>query len=84
MVQFHPEARRELRAAAEFYRDESPGLGRAFVAEVRATAAQIAEFPHSGAAEVTDIRRILLKRFPFALMYRSSKGSIEILAASTP
>ena len=81
MVHFHPEARRELRAAAEFYRAESPGLGRAFVAEVRAVAARIAEFPHSVVAEVTDIRRILLKRFPFALMYRSSGGSIEILAA---
>lgn len=81
VIQFHPEARRELRAAAEFYRDESPGLGRAFVAEVRVAAARIAEFPQSGAVEVTDIRRILLKRFPFALMYRSSEGSIEILAA---
>ncbi|MCH8812843.1 MAG: type II toxin-antitoxin system RelE/ParE family toxin [Gemmatimonadetes bacterium] len=55
-VQFHPEARRELRAAAEFYRDERPGLGRAFVAEVRAAAARTAEFPQSGSAEVTDIR----------------------------
>lgn len=42
VIQFHPEARREPRSAAEFYRDESPGLGRAFVAEVRAASARIA------------------------------------------
>ncbi len=80
-VRLHPEARRELRAAAEFYREETPGLGRAFVAEVCAATARIAEFPESGSPETTGIRRILLKRFPFALIYRSTAGTIEILAA---
>ena len=80
-IRFHPSARLELRAAAEFYRDELPGLGRAFVSEVRAAIALISEFPQSGAPDPQGVRSVFLRRFPFTLVYRLGPEAIEIVAA---
>ena len=79
---FHPLAREELKTAARFYRDESPGLGKAFVAEVRATVAQIRTFPESGSPDADDVRRVYLDRFPFTLVYRVNAGVLEVVAAA--
>lgn len=78
---FHPSAREELAVAARFYRNESPGLGRAFVAEVRASVGRIIEFPHSGSPGPDDVRRVYLDRFPFTRVYRTDAGVVEIMAA---
>lgn len=80
--EFHPSARLELAAAARFYRDESPGLGRAFVAEVRASVERIVEFPNSGSPGPGDVRRVFLDRFPFTLIYRTHGGVLQIVAAA--
>ena len=69
-VSFHPGARQEVLDATRSYRDQSPGLGKAFVAEVRDALSRIGEFLESGSPDDTGVRRLLLRRFPFALMYR--------------
>ncbi len=50
-IHFHPEARRELRAAVEFYRNEAVGLGRDLVQEVRAAVGRLSEWPESGSPD---------------------------------
>jgi len=79
-VRFHPEARQELRFAAQFYEREAQNLGRELVAEVRAVVARIAEWPESGSPDEYDVRRVVTARFPFLIVYQVFPEVIEIIA----
>ena len=77
---FHPEARQELRAAVQFYEGEAAGLGRELFHEVRVVLSRIAEWPASGAPDGNDIRRVILARFPFTVVYQVLDDAVEIVA----
>ena len=79
-VSFHALAERELEDTALYYERERPGLGAAFVAEVERCITAIALHPAIGAPVHADIRRRLLRRFPYALLYRARDGAVHILA----
>jgi len=81
-VRFHALAEIELNEAADFYDLESPGLGGAFLAEIERTLTQIVEFPEAVAAGPAGIRRWLLVKFPFALLYSLPPDEIRILAVA--
>lgn len=70
-VSFRPQARAEIREARGWYEGQIPGLGRAFIAEVDATLAFLRLHPQMFAAVSTagDVRRALLHRFPYSLLY---------------
>jgi plasmid stabilization system protein ParE len=73
-------AEAELQDAAAWYDERTPGLGLRFVRAVRSKADQIIESPHSGQLAAGS-RRILMGRFPYALVYREiSDEEIEIVA----
>ncbi len=77
---FHPEAEREFEESASWYDERSPGLGIEFVASVRAKVEQILESPELWPV-VKGARRVLVSRFPFAIVYRVlADAGIEILA----
>jgi len=59
---------------------ESAGLGTAFIAEVERTTQAINQYPHAGASLPSGIQRRLLRRFPYALLYRVATDRILILA----
>jgi toxin ParE1/3/4 len=79
---FHPEAEAEFADAALFYESRVVGLGRLFSAEVRRIVLLLREFPEAGAPIRLPVRRILIDRFPYAVVYRRDEGSIVILAVS--
>jgi plasmid stabilization system protein ParE len=79
-VSFHPLARRELLDAAFFYERESGGLGSAFLDEVEHCIRTIQEFPEAGTLVASAVRRRLLRRFPYALLYSIKANSIRVLA----
>ena len=79
-IRFHPEARRELRFAAQFYEREARNLGRELVIEVRAVLARIGEWPESGSPDEDDVRRVVTARFPFLIVYQVLPEVIEIIA----
>ena len=79
-IRFHPEARAELRAAVEFYEQQAPGLGRDRVGEVRVVLERLGEWPQSGAPEEDEVRRAILARFPFTVVYTVGTDSIDIIA----
>lgn len=70
-VSFRPQARAEIREARGWYEGQIPGLGRAFIAEVEATFAFLRLHPQMYAAVSEDgnVRRALLHRFPYSLVY---------------
>jgi len=79
-VSFHPLAERELNDTARYYDLESPGLGQTFLDAVQRTCVSISEHPQSGTVIAGAIRRRLIRRFPYALLYSVRSGGIRILA----
>jgi plasmid stabilization system protein ParE len=79
-VAFNELAERELNDAAQYYEHEQPGLGVAFIAEVRRCVEVLAEHPESGPGVLGAIRRRLCQRFPYGLLYTVSGDELRILA----
>jgi plasmid stabilization system protein ParE len=68
-VTFTPSARAELIDAQAWYENEAPGLGRRFRAAVHAVIERMSANPRQFPAVYKSIRRALLRRFPYALMF---------------
>ena len=64
-----PDAFRDIGSAALWYRDRSTGLGDDFLRSVDATLAQIERSPQRFPLVHHDIRRALLRRFPYAVYF---------------
>jgi plasmid stabilization system protein ParE len=79
-VRFHPEAEAEFIAAGEFYEAQAAGLGFDFVAEVRHAARTIAAHPEVGHRFSKRLRRTLVRRFPYGLLYRVDADTIFVVA----
>ena len=79
-VSFNSFAERELNDAAQYYELESPGLGTAFLSEVERCCSAITEYPEAAPLVLGSIRRRLLRRFPYALLYRVRADAVRVLA----
>ena len=79
-VTFQRLAERELNDAAKYYEIECLGLGSSFLQEADRCLRLIEEHPEAGAAFHGAVRRRILRRFPFALLYKSSVDGVRILA----
>jgi plasmid stabilization system protein ParE len=80
-VVFHPLAEQELIAAAKSYETRAPGLGADFVRQVERTLSDIVANPDAGTLFVgSRIRRRLLRRFPFGLVYQRDTENILVIA----
>jgi plasmid stabilization system protein ParE len=79
---FHPEAEAEFSDAALFYESRVQGLGRLFSAEVLRTVTLIRQYPDAGAPLRVPLRRTLVDRFPYAIVYRYDRESVLILAVA--
>ncbi len=80
LVVFHPEAEAEMRASARWYEARSPGLGTLFLGEIESAVARIAANPEAWAAVKDKVRRHLVHRFPFGVLYRAEGERIFILS----
>jgi plasmid stabilization system protein ParE len=79
-VVFHPLAERELVEAAKFYEARAAGLGSDFIRRVERTLAQIVANPEAGSPLAGTIRRQFVRRFPFAILYRSDSEGLSVIA----
>src|SRR5574341_1707092 len=73
-------ADRELNAAAQYYELESQGLGSSFLEEVDRCLQSIQDDPEAGMILRGSVRRRLLRRFPYALLYKIKPSGIRVLA----
>lgn len=76
------DAREEFLYAAEHYESEEPGLGEAFIAEVEQALERVASFPAHGNPYLVGTRRIVLKRFPYSVVYHEEAGVIVVVAVA--
>jgi len=79
-VSYHHLAEIELNEAAEYYEREHPGLGVAFLTEVERAMDVVLEFPEGSPRVGETVRRKLLRRFPYGILYSVRPGEVRILA----
>jgi plasmid stabilization system protein ParE len=79
---FHPEARAEYVTATLYYASRRPGLGRSFADAVERALVLIREYPEMGSPIEGSIRRVLVRRFPCAVVYRVEAESVHIIAVA--
>ena len=79
-VRFLTPASFELTEAIEYYEGQRLGLGYEFLTEVESAIDKILQFPNAWTLVSDRIRRILLKRFPFGLLYQVRDGEIIVAA----
>lgn len=77
---FHPEAESEFHEAINYYEDCESDLGYDFSIEVLATIQNIVNYPTAWPVIEEDIRRCLVNRFPYVVVYSIEEGAIFILA----
>ena len=81
-VLFSKYARQELLDAVRYFELEYPGLGRRFKEEVRKAAVRISEYPLAWSLERGDVRKCLLHKFPYKLLYSIENNHILVLAVA--
>jgi plasmid stabilization system protein ParE len=77
---FYSAAQDELNAAATYYENQQPALGRRFLVSVQDAVNRIMFNPHLYPVVYMDVRRCLVRTFPFGIIFREIKGRIVILA----
>ena len=68
--------------AAQFYETESTGLGIDFFDDVQRVIDSVRDQPKLGVSIDEHLRRALLLRFPYSLIYSEEAGSILIVAVA--
>lgn len=81
-IQFHPNALSEMFAARLWYETRSPIAALSFVDELDFAIARIETSPMHAPAHIESTRRFMLRRFPFAVVYRVEPDAIFILAVA--
>ena len=79
-LSLHPQAEREVEAAAAFYEKEAtPALAAKFVKEFKRVAKLLVENPGIGSPRSRGRRGFALSLFPYTVIYRPLPDGIRIL-----
>jgi toxin ParE2 len=79
---FHEAAEVELAEAVEYYDSATEGLGNRLLTEVISAVEYIEEFPELAALGEHSVRRKVLARFPYSILYIIQQGELIILAVA--
>jgi plasmid stabilization system protein ParE len=79
-VRLLPEARVEFNEATDWYERQRKGLGTTFVARVREAIGRIATDPRRHVAVYLDVRKVLVSRFPYVVLYRDDPDEVLVIS----
>ncbi len=79
-VVFHPAAAADVEEAWHWHEARRDGLGDEFLSVLQATLACIVAHPESAPVLHGNVRRQLLKRFPYGLFCRIVGGQVMVVA----
>jgi len=82
VVKIHEAAEAEINEAADFYDIESPGLGTVFIDEIQRAIGNISLHPEAYTLIQSRVRRTILNKFPYSLIYSVRSNEIRILAVA--
>ena len=72
----------EFEDAIDYYNLELPGLGDVFKEEIKKSIHRIHEYPTSWPSLTNNIRKYVLHKFPFKILYLIEQDHIYIIAVS--
>jgi toxin ParE1/3/4 len=81
-ARFTAPARRELLSEVSYYNGKEPGLGARFTTAVEEATTRALAFPLTGSPASKSTRRVFVKDFPFAVVYRADADGILIFAVA--
>lgn len=81
-ITYHEAAETELLNEIGYLELRAPGLGRRFYVEVRRAERLIAQFPESAEEIRPGIRKRILRKFRYSLIYSREADSVLILAVA--
>lgn len=76
-----PEAESDLLDAHKWYEDRSKGLGSDFLRSIEATIASIKRYPKMYPQVYKNVRRALIRRFPYGIFNIINQEKIVVIAA---
>ena len=79
-LEFHSEALDEYEDAARYYAGCQVGLELRFITSVESALRQIADDPNRSRFLVEDVRRCLVRIFPYAILYTIEPDNVVIIA----
>lgn len=77
---FRPEVREELEEAYNWYESQQPGLGDDFLGCVDEILNRICQIPESFPVVYRDVRRAVVRRFPYVVYYRIVSSRVVVTA----
>ena len=81
-ARFVAPAREEFLAEVAYYSQARPGQGARFATAVEEATARALAFPLSGSPSEPSVRRVIVKNFPFSIVYRPETDGIVIFAVT--
>ena len=73
-------ARQEYDEAKDFYETEQTGLGSQFEEQIRHSLIRIEQYPQAWPPECKEIRRYIVHKFPYKILYSIQADKIVVLA----
>jgi len=78
-IRFQPEAEAELAEARLWYSLQREGLDAAFMQRIDRALRAIVAAPRSYPIVYRNLRRVVLRKFPFAIFYEANEREIVVL-----
>ena len=81
-LEFFPDARKDVLKAYDWYAERSQDAADAFQDELEDARRAIEHSPERWSGYLFGTRRYVMKRFPFAIIYRITADRIEVVAVA--
>lgn len=80
LIRFTPEADAELTEARKWYSHQRQDLDLEFMQCIDDALSRMADHPHAFPVVYRNLRRVVVRRFPFAVFYEITGNEIEVFA----
>jgi toxin ParE1/3/4 len=79
-VQLHSAALEEAEAATDWYAERSHRAAERFLNELKQAIEQVSDHPGQFPAFMFGTRRMVLRKFPFVIVFRETATTVDIVA----
>lgn len=79
-TRFHALAKEELLHASDYYFQINPKLSEFFINSIESSLTRLSTFPQTGTPSVEGTRKIVVKYFPYLIIYKEYESEIIIFA----
>lgn len=81
-LEIHPSALEELKSATQWYLQQNELAATKFAAEIDRAIALVIASPQRWPSGERETRKFVLNRFPYAVIYRETRSTVQVLAVA--